>query len=355
MNTWGTDFRVSIFGESHGEAIGVVIDGIPSGTELDLDEIRREMRRRAPGRSPLSTPRQEADEVKILSGFFDGKTTGTPLAGVIWNTNTRSGDYTPDWLRPGHADFTGFAKYGESHDWRGGGHFSGRITAPLVFAGAVAKQLLARRGIVIGSHLLQLGKVSDAPLERVNLRKETLQSLTEKDFPVLDDAVGESMQQVIAEKKAEQDSVGGVVECGIVGLPSGIGDPFFGSVESRLSSMMFSIPAVKAIAFGDGFGFASMCGSEANDPFCVKDGRIQTDTNRNGGINGGISNGMPIVFQVAIKPTPSIGKPQKTVNRKTLETTEVSVHGRHDPCIAHRAACVIEAGAAIALADMLRK
>lgn len=355
MNTWGTNFRVSIFGESHGEAIGVVIDGIPSGTELDLEEIRREMARRAPGKNPLSTPRSEADEVKILSGFFDGKTTGTPLAGVIYNTNTRSKDYTPELIRPGHADFTGFMKYGASHDYRGGGHFSGRITAPLVFAGAIAKQILKQQGIVIGSHLLQMGELKDRPLDAVNLDANTLQSLTAKAFPVLDDEIGTKMQEYILTKKAELDSVGGIVECGITGLPAGLGDPFFGSAESRISAMMFSIPAVKAVAFGAGFDFATMTGSEANDAFCMKDGSIRTKTNHNAGINGGITNAMPVVFQAAIKPTPSISKTQQTVNLKTMEDTELSVHGRHDPCIAHRAACVIEAGAAIAVLDMLRK
>ncbi len=355
MNTWGTNVKISIFGESHGEAIGVVIDGIPSGTELDLEEIRREMARRAPGKNPLSTPRSEADEVRILSGFVDGKTTGTPLAGVIFNTNTRSKDYTPELIRPGHADFTGFMKYGETHDYRGGGHFSGRITAPLVFAGAIAKQILNKEGIQIASHLLQIGSIQDTPLDAVNMDAQTLQALIKKEFPVLDDAMGLKMQDYILKKKAEKDSVGGIVECGIVGLPTGLGDPFFQSAESRISSMMFSIPAVKGVAFGAGFGFADMTGSEANDAFYVEDGTIRTTTNHNAGINGGITNGMPIVFQVAIKPTPSIGKCQQTVNLKTMENAELSVKGRHDPCVAHRAACVIEAGAALAVLDMLRK
>ena len=355
MNTWGTHFQISIFGESHGEAIGVVIDGIPSGTELNIEEIRREMARRAPGKNPLSTPRTEADEVQILSGFVDGRTTGTPLAGVIYNTNTRSRDYMPELIRPGHADYTGFVKYGASHDYRGGGHFSGRITAPLVFAGAIAKQILKQEGIVIGSHLLQLGEYEDSPLDAVNLEAKTLQSLSKKEFPVLNDEVGARMQEYILEKKAELDSVGGVVECGIIGLPAGLGDPFFGSVESRISAMMFSVPAVKAVAFGAGFGFATMTGCDANDDFYIENGTIRTKTNHNAGINGGITNGMPVVFQAAIKPTPSIGKPQHTVNVKTMENAEISVQGRHDPCIAHRAACVIEAGAAIAVLDMLRK
>jgi len=353
MNTWGNKFRLSIFGESHGEGIGVVLDGIPSGYILDLAETRREMARRAPGTSPLSTSRQEADEVKILSGFFDGKTTGTPLAGVILNTNTRSRDYTPELLRPGHADFTGFCKYGESHDYRGGGHFSGRITAPLVFAGAIAKQILREKGILIGSHILRIAEVTDTPFDMVNLTEQTLLAAGEKAFPVLDDEAGNEMQQRIIDAKESLDSVGGMIECGILGLPVGVGDPFFGSVESRISSMMFSIPAVKGIDFGEGFGFASMTGAEANDAFVVEDGVIRTKTNHNAGINGGITNGMPVVFRLAIKPTPSIAQKQETVNMKTMENTEISIHGRHDPCIVHRAACVVEAGAAIAILDMI--
>lgn len=353
MNTWGNSFRLSIFGESHGEAIGVVIDGIPSGTELDLEEIRREMGRRAPGKNSLSTPRSEADEVQILSGFFNGKTTGTPLAGVIYNTNTRSKDYTPELIRPGHADFTGFTRYGASHDYRGGGHFSGRITAPLVFAGAIAKQVLKAQGVAIGSHLLRVAEIADTPFDAVNLNSETLEIVTHRQFPVLDLDAGKQMQARILEKKGELDSVGGVVECGVIGVPAGLGAPFFGSAESRLSAMMFSIPAVKGIEFGAGFGFADMTGSQANDPFFTENGSIKTKTNNNAGINGGITNGMPIVFRVAIKPTPSIAQTQETVNLKTMENTELSVHGRHDPCIAHRAACVVEAGTAITLLDML--
>ncbi len=353
MNTWGNSFRLSIFGESHGEAIGVVIDGIPAGIALDFDEIRREMARRAPGKDPLSTPRSEADEVKVLSGFFAGKTTGTPLAGMIANTNTISRDYTPELIRPGHADYTGFMKYGKSHDYRGGGHFSGRITAPVVFAGAIAKQILKAEGITIGSHLLRIANIEDTAFDPVGLTAETLETVKERSFPVMNESASEQMQAYILEKKAQMDSVGGVVECGVVGLPVGLGAPFFASVESNISSMMFSVPAVKGIEFGAGFGFADMTGSQANDAFYTEDGSVKTKTNHNAGINGGITNGMPIVFRVAIKPTPSIGQKQETVNLETMENTEFSVHGRHDPCIAHRAACVVEAGVAVALLDML--
>ena len=353
MNTWGERIKISIFGESHGEGIGVVIDGIPAGTELDMEEIEREMQRRAPGRNAMSTARSEADQVRILSGFFQGRTTGTPLAGVIFNTNTRSRDYTPELLRPGHADYTGFVKYGSAHDWRGGGHFSGRITAPLVFAGAVAKQVLLKHGIVIGAHIKTLGTIEDTPFDAVHLTKEDLQKLRDRAFPAQSEESTAAMQAYILEKKQELDSVGGVIECGMVGLPAGLGDPFFGSAESRISSMMFSIPAVKGVAFGEGFHFAAMTGSEANDAFYAEDGTVKTKTNHNAGINGGITNAMPIVFTVAVKPTPSIAKPQQTVNIKTMENTELSIHGRHDPCIVHRAVPVVEAGAAIAVLDML--
>lgn len=353
MNIWGEQYKVSIFGESHGEAIGIVIDGIPSGTVLDLDEIKQEMGRRAPGNSPISTSRKELDDVRILSGFYQGKTTGTPLAGVIFNTNTRSKDYIPELLRPGHADFTGFSKYGEAHDFRGGGHFSGRITAPLVFAGAIAKQILKQEGIQIGAHIQRIGAVDDLSFDPISGSSELFKIISQKDFPVIDDGAGRKMQAEILSKKEELDSIGGVIECCATGIPVGIGAPFFGSVESRMSSMMFSIPAVKGIEFGDGFGLASMTGYEANDSFFVEHGSIKTKTNHNGGINGGITNGMPMIFKVVVKPTPSIGKVQKTVNRNTMENAEISVQGRHDPCILSRAVPVVEAGCAIALLDML--
>ncbi len=353
MNVWGENLKLSIFGESHGKGIGIVIDGLPSGTELDLDEIRREMLRRAPGRDSLSTARREPDEVEILSGFYNGKTTGTPLAAVIFNTDTRSHDYTPELIRPGHADFTGFKKYGESHDFRGGGHFSGRITAPLVFAGAIAKQILKRQSINVGAHIMRIGDISDAAFDTLSINLSLLDKLSHKDFPVVDDTAAEKMKGLISEKKSQLDSVGGIIECAITGVPCGIGNPFFGSVESRISSMIFSVPAVKGIEFGAGFGFADMCGSEANDAFYCENGTIKTKTNNNAGINGGITNGMPIIFRSVIKPTPSIAKTQQTVNLKTMENTELSIHGRHDPCIVHRAVSVIEAAAALVILDMI--
>ncbi len=353
MNVWGNKFKISIFGESHGAGIGVVIDGIPSGFEPDMEEISKQMKRRAPGRNNLSTPRKEADEVQILSGLYNGKTTGTPICGIIMNTNTSSGDYTPDLMRPGHADYTSIQKYGMSRDFRGGGHFSGRITAPLVFAGAIARQVLSQKGITIGSHILNIGGISDERFDAVNLSAETLDKLSQKDFPVCNDEIGEKMRQLIEEKRLDKNSVGGIIECGICGIKAGVGSPFFESVESRLSSMMFSIPAVKGIEFGAGFEFAGLDGKTANDEFYVENGEVKTYTNNNAGINGGITNGMPIVFRLAIKPTPSIASKQKTVDISAMQNTEIEINGRHDPCVVHRAAVVVEAAAAIAMLDMI--
>ena len=353
MNTWGEKIKLSIFGESHGQVIGVVIDGLPGGFELDLEEIGREMQRRAPGRDSLSTPRSEADQVEIVSGFFEGRTTGTPLTGLIYNGNTRSKDYKKDLIRPGHADYTGFMRYGESHDYRGGGHFSGRITAPLVFAGAVAKQLLKARGITVGAHIQKIGTIEDLSLNLTELSPDWLRSVSEKRFPVIDDAMGEQMQAYILEMRNHLDSVGGIVECAILGLPVGIGAPFFGSVESRLAGILFSVPAVKGVEFGAGFRFAEMTGKTANDEFYAEDGQVRTYTNNNAGINGGITNGMPVVFRTVIKPTPSIAQKQRTVDLSKMENAEIEVHGRHDPCIVHRAVPVIEAAAALTAYDLL--
>lgn len=351
MNTWGSKLKISIFGESHGVGIGVVIDGIPSGLELDMNFICSEMQRRAPGRDKLSTPRKEADEVEILSGVFEGKTSGTPICGIIRNNNTRSKDYTPNLLRPGHADFTGFQKYGASHDFRGGGHFSGRITAPLVFAGAIAKQVLAQEGITIGSHIKSVHGVSEGSFLDCELTEEFLKDISAKSFPVISDEIGEKMQKEITDAAADKNSVGGIIECAAIGIKPGFGSPFFSSVESVISSMMFSIPAVKGIEFGKGFELAEMTGFEANDPFDTDGNSIRTATNNNGGINGGITNGMPIVFSVAVKPTPSIAKAQKTVDTDTMQNTTIEINGRHDPCIVQRAAVVVECAAALAILE----
>ncbi len=353
MNTWGHNIKISIFGESHGHGIGIVIDGLPGGVKLDMDKIKREMERRAPGRGSISTARSEPDKVEILSGVVDDVTTGTPIAGIIRNTNTISKHYEKDLLRPGHADYTGFVKYGGNHDYRGGGHFSGRITAPLVFAGAVAKQILEKNNIYLGAHILKISDVSDSSFDYAAVTAEDLMAVSEKDFPVIDDKKGSLMRERILAAKNDLNSVGGVVECAAVGMPAGKGEPFFGSVESRLSSMLYSVPAVKAVMFGAGAEFADMFGSDANDELYCEDGVIKTYTNNNGGINGGITNGMPVVFRAVIKPTPSIARKQRTVNFATKENTEIEIRGRHDPCIVHRGAVVIENAAAIALLDIL--
>ena len=351
MNTWGSKLKISIFGESHGEGIGVILDGIPSGLCLDMDFIHHEMSRRAPGKNNLSTPRKEADEVEILSGIMNGITTGTPICGIIRNTNTRSHDYTPNLLRPGHADFTGFQKYGQNHDFRGGGHFSGRITAPLVFAGAIAKLALAQDGITVGSHIKSIHGISEDSFLDVNLSEELLHDISQKEFPVINDTAGQKMQNEILSASANKDSVGGIIECAVLGVTPGFGSPFFASVESLISSMMFSIPAVKGIQFGKGFDFCNMTGSQANDPFQTDGKSIYTTTNNNGGINGGITNGMPIIFSVAVKPTPSIGSEQQTVDTDKMENTTINIKGRHDPCIVHRAAVVVESATALAILE----
>ena len=352
MNVWGNKLKISIFGESHGNGIGAVVDGIPSGLKLDEEFIRREMQRRAPGRDKFSTPRKEADEVEILSGVVDGYTTGTPICGIIRNTNTRSRDYHKELIRPGHADFTGFARYGETHDFRGGGHFSGRITAALVFAGALAKLALREKGVTIASHIKSIGSVCEKSfLDFESIDEKLLCGLTEKAFPVIEDECGEGMKKVITEAAADKNSVGGIIECAAIGVKPGVGAPFFAPLESLISSIMFSIPAVKGIEFGRGFELSKMTGYEANDEFFTDGKKIMTRTNNNGGINGGISNGMPIVFSVAVKPTPSIAKKQNTVDMAKMENTEIEIQGRHDPCIVQRAAVVVESGTAIALLE----
>ncbi|MBP1743261.1 MAG: chorismate synthase [Firmicutes bacterium] len=351
--TWGSNIKFSIFGESHGKAIGITIDGLKPGIGLDLDYIRREMDRRAPGKSDLSTQRQEGDSFEILSGLFNGRTTGTPLCAIIRNSDQRSGDYekTKALMRPSHADYTGHVKYRAFNDYRGGGHFSGRLTAPLVFAGAVCRQILEAKGILIGSHIRSIGSIEDRGFSLTGIDQETLRSLREKSFPVLDDGAVEAMQKEILDAKEDRDSVGGVIEAAAVNLPAGIGEPFFDSLESTLAHILFSVPGVKGLEFGAGFAIAGMRGSEANDECHVEDGKLRMYTNNNGGILGGITNGMPLVFRVAVKPTPSIGRPQRTVNIDKMENETIEIAGRHDPCIVTRAVPVIEAVTAMALLD----
>ena len=344
--------RHVIFGESHGPAIGVVLEGVPPGLELDLDRMARELARRATGKNPWSTARKEADEVQVLSGVFEGKTTGDPLALLIFNGDQHSKDYealrfTP---RPSHADYAGFLRSGGCLDYRGGGHFSGRLTAPLVAAGSVAKQLLERRGAWVRPPITSIYGILDAALEDT----ADLRAVAEKDFPVLDDARGEEMKAAILEAKGDGDSVGGAIECAVTGLPAGLGAPDFGSnVEGLFAQYLFAVPAVKGVDFGAGTAFSLMRGSEANDPFAVQDGKIVTKTNHSGGVNGGITNGMPVVFEVTVRPTASIARPQETVDLRTGEETEIEIHGRHDPCIVPRAVPVIEAAAALASCALL--
>lgn len=347
--------RYSLFGESHGPAIGIVLQGVPSGLELDMDFIGAEMARRAPGKSPLATARSEKDAVRIISGVFEGRTCGTPLCGIIENTDTRSRDYaaTRYLARPGHADFTAHLRYQGFEDYRGGGHFSGRLTAPLVFAGAVAKLLLRQKGVEVLARIKETAGVADVPLDLARPDVEALRAAGRKAFAVVDDTRGEAMQKAILEARAEGDSVGGVIECFALNLPAGRGGPDFDdNIETAIARHVFAVPAVKGLAFGSGFGLASMRGSEANDAFLPGEG-IHTRTNHNGGINGGISNGMPVVFSVIIKPTPSIGKEQDTVNMSTGEAARLVITGRHDPCILPRAVPVIEAACALALSEVM--
>lgn len=352
-SSWGNALKISIFGESHGPGIGVVLDGVPAGLALDLEQINTFMRRRAPGRDKTSTPRKEKDLPEILSGFWNGYTTGTPLTALIQNSDTHSSDYSQfaSIARPGHADYTGFVRYHGFNDIRGGGHFSGRLTAPLCFAGAVAKQLLAQKGVLVGAHIFRAAGIPDQPYPTLSLDAQTLLSPGEKDFPVLDDAAGERMREAIEKARLAQDSVGGVVECGVIGMPAGIGSPMFDGLENGLASLIFGIPAVKGLEFGDGFSAADLLGSQNNDPFCIRDGKVSAETNHAGGILGGISNGLPILLRVAFKPTPSISQTQQTVDFKAMTQGSVNIRGRHDPCIVARAVPVVEAAAALALAD----
>lgn len=353
--TWGNSLKLSIFGESHGKAVGITIDGLKPGILLNHEHIGREMQRRAPGNSELATPRQERDEYEILSGCFEGRTTGTPLCAVIYNMNERSGDYDKlkHVMRPSHGDYTGYVKYGGFNDYRGGGHFSGRLTAPLVFAGAICMQILQSRGITIGSHIRSIGSQEDEAFDTVNIEGKILNMLRDQAFPVLDPQKGSAMKELIERAKEKGDSVGGIIEAAVTGLEPGLGEPFFDSVESSLSHLIFSIPGVKGLEFGAGFEIARLNGSEANDEYFIDDGKVRTYSNNNGGIIGGITDGMPLVFRVAFKPTPSIAMKQRTIDIDKNEAAEIEIHGRHDPCIVLRAVPVVEAVTAIALLDML--
>ncbi len=346
---------VSIFGQSHAPAIGVTVDGLPAGEAVDLAELQTFLARRAPGTGPWSTTRKEADQPEILSGLDRGRTCGAPLAAIIRNTNTRSKDYENlrDIPRPGHADYTAQVKYGGFQDVAGGGHFSGRLTAPLCIAGGICKQLLARQGIYVGAHIAAIGEIADEKYDPVELTKEQLLAPGAKVFPVIDDAAGQTMQEAIAAAKAELDSLGGVVQCGVIGLPVGLGDPMLDGMENRIARLVFAVPAVKGVEFGLGFAAAALRGSQNNDPFYMDGDQVKTRTNHAGGILGGITNGMPLLFQAAVKPTPSIARPQESVCLSRRENAILTIHGRHDPCIVPRAVPCLEAAAAIAVYDAL--
>lgn len=351
---FGHLLHLSVFGQSHGTAIGVVVDGLPAGEAIDLSELNAFLSRRKPGKDGLSTPRKEADLPEFLSGLEGGRTCGAPLCAVIHNSDQHSQDYDAlrDIPRPGHADYTAAVKWKGAADLRGGGHFSGRLTAPLCIAGGIAKQILARRGIFVGAHLSEVAGIPDETFP-LYPTAEQFDTIAQKPFPVLSEEAGAAMQQAIREARAEGDSVGGIIECAAIGLPAGLGDPMFDGVENRLAAALFGIPAVKGVEFGVGFAAARLRGSQNNDPFRVQDGRIVSETNRAGGILGGITNGMPITLRAAIKPTPSIAQVQPSVSLSAGEDRDLTIHGRHDPCIAHRAVPVVEAVTAVVLLDMI--
>ena len=348
-NTFGQSVAVTLFGESHGEMIGAVLDGFAPGLQVDEDFIRHQLSLRRP-QGKISTPRVEGDEFRIVSGVFEGKTTGTPICILIPNTNTKSKDYTKGLPRPGHADYAAECKYHGYQDYRGGGHFSGRITAALVAAGAIAISALRQNGILIGTHISRISDISDRPFDSYESDIEILADLT---FPVLDVRKADMMRACIEDAASEGDSVGGVLETAVIGLPAGVGEPWFDTVEGVLSHALFSIPGIKGVEFGDGFALANMRGSQANDGLRMQNGRIVTTTNHNGGINGGITNGMPVIFRCAVKPTPSIFCEQESVDLAAKQNATLILQGRHDPAIIHRARVVVDSVAALVLCDLL--
>lgn len=352
---WGRHIRLSVFGESHGPGVGMVLDGFPAGMPVDFDALCRLLSRRAPSDADGSTARQESDEPEFLSGLKEGVTTGAPISAMIRNQDARSEDYESikDIPRPGHADFTARLRYKGHADTRGGGHLSGRLTAPMVLAGALCMQWVARSGVTIGAHLSRVGELEDEQLHPVDIQAQQLERLVEMPFPVLCEKTGAIMQYAIREAAMGGDSLGGVVECAAVGIPAGIGGPIMDGMEAVLSGILFSIPACKAVEFGDGFALAAMRGSQANDAFSLDGGRVVTGTNRCGGLLGGITTGMPLVFRAAFKPTPSISLPQQTINLVTGLEETLRMHGRHDACIAVRALPAVEAACALAVMDVM--
>lgn len=348
---WTNGIQISIFGESHSPAIGVVLDHLPADKQIDLAEVRAFLRRRQARSDGTTTTRLEPDLPEVISGLVNNRTTGTPLCMMIKNTNVRSGDYKnlQTAVRPGHADYTGFLKYHGANDIRGGGHFSGRLTACLVMAGAVCAQILAQYGVESAAHLLSVRHLKGTPIDTMQITKQELKSIRELPFPVIDSKQRQDVISFINDTRMSLDSVGGIVECVTLGMPAGIGEPMMGGIENLLSSLLFSIPGVKGVEFGDGFACTEHYGSENNDPFVMKNDTVQTTSNHNGGILGGITSGMPINVRVALKPTPSIARPQQTVDVAEQKDTTLEIVGRHDPCIAVRAVPVVEACCSIAL------
>ena len=354
-STYGEKIKISVFGESHGNGIGVVIDGLPAGVKIDMDRVLVQMARRAPGKDKTATPRLERDFPNVLSGMLDNTLTGAPLCAVIENTNTRSGDYGNllSCPRPGHSDYAAFVKYNGANDIKGGGHFSGRITAPIVFAGAVCRQILEQRGIKIAAHIASIGGVNDECFNPVEIEDSLIEKLNLSAFALIDDSTEQKMRDEVEMARTSFDSVGGTIECAVTGIEAGIGGPMFDGVEGVIAKAVFGVPAIKGIEFGKGFELAKMRGSQSNDPFRYKDGKVVTETNNMGGILGGITNGMPVIFRAVVKPTPSIAQKQKTVDLQKKENAELEIHGRHDPCIVPRAVPVIEAVTAIAIINMM--
>ncbi|WP_300410338.1 chorismate synthase [Lagierella sp.] len=351
----GNRYKVSIFGESHGKCIGVVIDGMPPGFEIDMEELKRFLGRRSPGSSDFTTLRKERDLPKFMSGLLDNTTTGFPLCAIIENEDKRSKDYDnlENLPRPSHGDYTAFLKYKGFADLRGSGHLSGRLTAPLCIAGGIAKQILNKKGIYIGAHLYGVGDIRDKGYDFVNVDKNILESTNNSSFPTISEDKGNLMKELIGKVKNDSDSIGSIIEIGVVGMPKAIGKPIFNTVEGRLSQMAFSIPAVKGVEFGKGFEASTMRGSEHNDNYMVVEGEVRTRSNNSSGIVSGITNGMPIVYRTIFKPTASIGKSQTSVNLETMEEEELLIEGRHDPCIGVRAVAVMEAATSVVLLDML--
>ena len=355
MFSFGNNIKLMLFGESHSEAIGFVLDGFPSGIAVDEGGLQKFLARRAPGQNECTSARKEPDRVEFVSGIFRGVTTGAPICGIIRNKDAVSSDYDPikDIPRPSHADYTAFLRFGNAHDFRGGGEFSGRLTAPLCAAGYLCGLLLEKKGIFVGAHLASVGDVFDAEFDPMQVGKKEFAQVAAKAFPVLDDQKGDAMQALIRSVKEEKDSVGGCVECAVVGLPAGCGGTAFDSLESRLSQAFFAVPGVKGVEFGSGFAGCARKGSENNDGYRMKDGKIALESNHAGGILGGLSTGAPVICKVGFKPTPSIGKEQHSVSLSEKKNVLLSVPGRHDPCIAVRAVPVVEAAAAVVIADLL--